>query len=140
MDKQTARGKAQDKRKTAKRTLEPTKKNAEIWRKNKNRIDIEGVDTKQKPKTKIKMPKKTKAKSVHAVGGGSTANISKKTQSIQQRGKISKTAAALNRIRADYAKHGKDTGVAMRAYTENRISYAKYQEYAKQGMRIFNKK
>lgn len=93
------------------------------------------MDTKQNKKKPTQ-----KTKSVRAVGGGTTAKISDKTHSAQKHGKISKTAAALNRIRADYAKHGKDTGVAMRAYTENRISYAKYQEYAKKGLGIFNKK
>ena len=136
MVKQTKRGKAQDKRKTAKKVLKPTKKNAEIWRKNKNRMDIEGVDTKQKKKSVTTK----KPKTVRVVGGGSSATISKKTHYKQQHGKKSKTENALNRIRADYAKHGKDTGVAMRAYVENRISYARYQEYAKQGLRIFNKK
>ena len=137
MAKQTARGKAQDKRKTAKVTLKPTKKNAEIWRKHKNRMDIEGVDTKQK--SKATSPKKSTNKTKHAVGGGSAVKISKKTHAIQTGGGNSKTEKALNLIRADYAKHGKDTGTAMRAYVENRISYAKYQEYAKQGMKIFNK-
>ena len=224
---QTQRGKAQDKRKTAKKTLPKTKANVAKWRKNKGRMDIEGVDTKtvkKSPTKKVAPIKRVSAKTATKqpsafdlelsrweavkknpasvktsmtisrkdwngiykqqkkehkgvkytytsdnkwvrinitkrtttnssskiiaaerrkrapIPGGDTATISKKTQSAQQHGKLSKTENAKNLIRADYAQHGKDTGVAMRAYTENRISYAKYQELAKAGMRIFNAK
>jgi hypothetical protein len=50
----------------------------------------------------------------------------------------SKTENALQLIKYDFAKNGKDTGIASRNYIENRVSYAKFQKYAKIGLAIFN--
>lgn len=51
---------------------------------------------------------------------------------------IGKLEKARNIIRADYANHGQDTGDAMRAYVENRISHDTYKELAASGIKIFN--
>lgn len=42
---QTERGKVQDRKITAKKTLPKTKENLEKWRKHPNQMDIEGIDT-----------------------------------------------------------------------------------------------
>lgn len=44
---------------------------------------------------------------------------------------------ALNLIRAEYAKHGEMTTIAMRTYAESRISYAAYTKAMKAGIQIF---
>lgn len=50
----------------------------------------------------------------------------------------SKTETALQMIKYDFAKNGKDTGIAGNNYIDNRISYSKFLEYAKAGLAIFN--
>lgn len=52
--------------------------------------------------------------------------------------KPTKRQSALGRIKADYAKNGKDTGDASRAYIENRLSYAAFVKARDAGMKIFN--
>lgn len=49
-----------------------------------------------------------------------------------------KTETALQMIKYDFAKNGKDTGIAMNYYVDHKISYAKFQEYAKLGLAVFN--
>lgn len=50
----------------------------------------------------------------------------------------SKTETALQMIKYDFAKNGKDTGIATTNYIENRISYEKFLHYAKQGIALYN--
>lgn len=45
---------------------------------------------------------------------------------------------ALNLIKAEYAKHGEMTAIAMRTYAGNRISFAACTDAMKAGMKIFN--
>lgn len=58
---QTKRGKAADKRKTAKKVLAPTKANVAKWKKNPGRMDIKGVDTKKPIGKAVTIAKKKKA-------------------------------------------------------------------------------
>jgi hypothetical protein len=51
--------------------------------------------------------------------------------------KMSKTEIALEKIRIDYATNGKDSGVATLQFIENRISRARYNEYANKGLKQF---
>lgn len=44
---------------------------------------------------------------------------------------------ALNLIKAEFAKHGKETQLSTRTYIENRISYGAYMDARRAGMRIF---
>ena len=44
---------------------------------------------------------------------------------------------ALDIIRAEYAKHGKTTQKAMRAYAKSRISYGVFMEARRAGMRMY---
>lgn len=50
---------------------------------------------------------------------------------------MNKRETALEIIRTEYAKYGKETREAMRAYVENRISAEARNEAVKQGLRIF---
>ena len=52
---------------------------------------------------------------------------------------MAKRKTALTYITYDYAKNGKDTGLATRHYIESRISLKAYTEAAKLGLEIFNK-
>lgn len=52
--------------------------------------------------------------------------------------KDSPTKIALEMIKYDFAKNGKDTGIAMDYYTNHRISYAKFKEMANEGLKVFN--
>lgn len=51
---------------------------------------------------------------------------------------MSNTQIALEKIKWDYAKNGRDSGIATLMYIENRISRQRYNEYATQGLKIFN--
>ncbi len=51
--------------------------------------------------------------------------------------KISKRQNAINQIRYDFAKNGKDTGISTRYYVETRISYDTFKEAARSGLTIF---
>lgn len=51
----------------------------------------------------------------------------------------SKTETALNLIKYDFAKNGKDTGIAGNAFIETRISYRKFQEMAIAGLKQFKR-
>lgn len=51
-----------------------------------------------------------------------------------------KRELALEAIRLDYAKHGKDSGVATRLYVENRISYAAFRKAASEGQNIYSRR
>jgi hypothetical protein len=53
---------------------------------------------------------------------------------------MSKRKDALNRIRYEFSAYGKSTQIALRAMIENRISYEKFQEMAREGMKIFKSK
>lgn len=53
---------------------------------------------------------------------------------------MTKTQIALEYIRLDYAENGKDTGIAMRHYCSNKISFKSYQEAAKKGLEQFKQK
>ena len=53
---------------------------------------------------------------------------------------MSKRQTALEVIRIEYAKHGKETQKSMRAYTENRIGWAARAEAVKKGLRVFNER
>lgn len=44
---------------------------------------------------------------------------------------------ALNLIKAEFAKHGKETRPSTRTYIENRISYGAYVGARRVGMQIF---
>lgn len=57
-----------------------------------------------------------------------------------KRKELSKTQLALEKIKYDFAKNGKDTGIAMDNYIEHKISYTKFKEYSKAGLAIFNGK
>ena len=43
---------------------------------------------------------------------------------------------ALDIIRAEYARCGRPTQIAMRAYTESRISYGAFMEARREGMQL----
>lgn len=52
--------------------------------------------------------------------------------------KPTKRERALAIIKADFAKNGKDTGDASRAYIENRVSFTAYNCARLNGLKIFN--
>ena len=47
---------------------------------------------------------------------------------------------AIETIRIEYAKYGKETRESMRAYCENRISFNARAEAIKKGLKMFNAK
>jgi len=53
---------------------------------------------------------------------------------------MSKRETALEIIRIEYAKYGKETRESMRAYVENRISGEARNEAVKRGLRIFERR
>jgi len=53
---------------------------------------------------------------------------------------MTKRELALEVIRIEWAKYGKDTRESMRAYVENRISYAARNEAASKGLKIYKMK
>lgn len=52
--------------------------------------------------------------------------------------KPTKRQSALGRIKSDYAKNGRDTGEASRAFIESRLSYDAFLRARDAGMKIFN--
>ncbi len=53
---------------------------------------------------------------------------------------MTKRETALEVIRIEYAKYGKETQRSMRAYTENRISWDARTEAVKKGLRQYNER
>jgi len=51
---------------------------------------------------------------------------------------MSKRQTALEVIRIEWAKYGKDTRESVRAYVENRVSFKARTEAAEKGLRQFN--
>lgn len=51
---------------------------------------------------------------------------------------MSKRQTALEVIRTEYAKYGKETQQSMRAYVENKIGWAARNEAVKKGLKTFN--
>ena len=58
-------------------------------------------------------------------------------ETVKEVKKMNKRATALEIIRIEYAKYGKETRESMRAYVENRISAEARNEAVKRGLRIF---
>ena len=52
---------------------------------------------------------------------------------------MNKRETALEFIKMEYAKHGKETRESMRAYVENRISGGARNEAVKRGLKIFER-
>ena len=50
---------------------------------------------------------------------------------------MNKRKIALEVIRIEYAKHGKETAISMRAYTDNRISWDARNVAVKAGLKIY---
>ena len=53
---------------------------------------------------------------------------------------MNKRETALEIIRTEYAKYGKETRESMRAYVENRISAEARNEAASRGLKIFERR
>lgn len=50
---------------------------------------------------------------------------------------MNKRETALEVIRIEYAKHGKETAISMRAYTDNRISWDARNVAVRTGLKIY---